>query len=206
MTADLITIVLDKPAPRARIRTLSARKQSDKSTPQSDQLAYVIYTSGSTGNPKGVMIRHRSLTNFLLSMAKEPGICADDTLLAVTTYCFDIAGLELYLPLVMGARCYVCDAQTAKDGEQLRALIQQSDATVMQATPSTWNMLFHAGWQNAEGIKILCGGEALPESLKQNFMRTRSEAWNLFGPTETTIWSTVARQQGSTDHVGQTHC
>ncbi len=165
-------------------------KRLDKKVQPCD-LAYVIYTSGSTGNPKGVMIPHRGLTNFLISMAAHPGLQKEDKLLAVTTYCFDIAGLELYLPIIKGAQCHICDARTAKDAAGLKDLIQKIKPTIMQATPSTWVMLFHTGWQNEEDIKILCGGEALPDSLKQHFVRTNSDAWNLFGPTETTIWSTI---------------
>ncbi|MCP5053640.1 MAG: AMP-binding protein, partial [bacterium] len=156
-------------------------------------LAYVIYTSGSTGNPKGVMIPHRSLTNFLISMAFRPGLQKEDKLLAVTTYSFDIAGLELYLPLIKGARCFICETRATKDAEKLKNRIRRIKPAIMQATPSTWTMLFHAGWQNEENVKILCGGEALPESLKQHFIDTGGETWNLFGPTETTIWSTIER-------------
>ncbi|MFA6173946.1 MAG: amino acid adenylation domain-containing protein, partial [Kiritimatiellales bacterium] len=158
-----------------------------------DHLAYVIYTSGSTGVPKGVMIRHRSLTNFLLSMAKEPGFQAGDRLLAVTTYCFDIAALELLLPLVRGGCCCICASDKLNDSARLQQEIKRLQPTVMQATPSTWTMLFHGGWRNEEGVKILCGGEPLPQELKQYFAASGSEAWNMYGPTETTIWSTVAR-------------
>lgn len=154
-------------------------------------LAYVIYTSGSTGKPKGVMITHKSLTNFLAAMADKPGLHLQDRLLAVTTYCFDIAGLELYLPLICGAQCYICSAETAKDAEKLKQEIQKVRPTIMQATPATWTMLFHTGWNNEAKTKILCGGEALPERLKQCFIETQSDVWNMFGPTETTIWSTV---------------
>ncbi|MGS0763567.1 amino acid adenylation domain-containing protein [Syntrophomonas curvata] len=156
-----------------------------------EHLAYVLYTSGSTGNPKGVMIPHKALTNFLLSMGKQPGINSQDRLLAVTTYCFDIAGLELYLPLICGAQCFICSAEKVKDIEKLKQEIQRVKPTIMQATPVTWIMLFQTGWKNKEKIKILCGGEALPGKLKQNFMDTNSDVWNMFGPTETTIWSTV---------------
>ncbi|MBT2575230.1 amino acid adenylation domain-containing protein [Bacillus sp. ISL-51] len=158
-----------------------------------DDLAYVIYTSGSTGKPKGVMIPHRALTNFLTSMAQEPGLSSEDKLLAVTTYCFDIAALELYLPLIKGAECNICKTEDTKDAKKLKELIKEYKPTIMQATPFTWKMLFHSGWTNEERMKILCGGEALSEQLKQQFLNTGSEAWNMFGPTETTIWSAVQR-------------
>ncbi|MEU8271400.1 amino acid adenylation domain-containing protein, partial [Sphaerisporangium sp. NPDC049002] len=156
-------------------------------------LAYVIYTSGSTGNPKGVMVPHRALTNFLCAMARRPGLTADDRMLAVTTHSFDIAVLELFLPLVTGALCHVCDAATARDPERLKELIGAVRPTVMQATPSTWAMLFHAGWANEERVRVLCGGEALPETLRERLVGLGCEAWNLFGPTETTVWSTAGR-------------
>ncbi|MDU0812757.1 non-ribosomal peptide synthetase [Bacillus siamensis] len=158
-----------------------------------EDLAYVIYTSGSTGKPKGVMIPHRALTNFLISMAHEPGLSSEDKLLAVTTYCFDIAALELYLPFITGAECHICKTEVTKDARKLKELIKEYKPTIMQATPFTWKMLFHSGWTNEEKVKILCGGEALSEQLKQQFLDTKSEAWNMFGPTETTIWSAVQR-------------
>ncbi|SDD51981.1 polyketide synthase PksJ/polyketide synthase PksN [Paenibacillus sp. CF095] len=157
----------------------------------SDHLAYVMYTSGSTGKPKGVMIPHVALTNFMQSMEQKPAITPEDKLLAVTTYCFDIAGLELYLPLINGAACYICSTTKQKNVELLQREIQAVQPTIMQATPATWTALFLYGWRNEERIKILCGGEALSERLKQFFMETNSEVWNMFGPTETTIWSTL---------------
>lgn len=160
-------------------------------TAQSHNLAYVIYTSGSTGKPKGVMISHQSLVNFLTSMVELLGIDSSNKFLAVTTICFDIAALELYLPLLVGARCYICNSEKMKNVDLLKNEIKLLKPTYMQATPSTWSMLFQTGWKNEEKVKILCGGEALPESLKQNFIKTNSEAFNLYGPTETTIWSTA---------------
>ncbi|MDJ0460314.1 non-ribosomal peptide synthetase [Streptomyces sp. H27-C3] len=155
--------------------------------------AYVIYTSGSTGDPKGVVVPHRALTNFLCAMAERPGMRADDRILAVTTHSFDIAALELYLPLITGAQCHLSDAATARDAERLSALIARVRPTVMQATPATWTMLLHSGWTNDEGVRVLCGGEALSETLKERLVALGCEVWNLFGPTETTVWSTVAR-------------
>lgn len=158
-----------------------------------DDLAYVIYTSGSTGKPKGVMVHHQALTNFLCSMAKSPGLGASDLMLAVTTHCFDIAALELFLPLIQGATCYICDAAISKNGDALKTLIEKVRPTVMQATPSTWSMLFYSGWRNVEKLKILCGGEEMSASLRQKICDSSSEAWNLYGPTETTVWSAVSR-------------
>ncbi|WP_198299665.1 non-ribosomal peptide synthetase [Tumebacillus avium] len=161
-----------------------------------DQLAYLIYTSGSTGTPKGVQIEHRNVVNFLHSMQQEPGLQADDVLLAVTSLSFDIAGLELFLPLVTGAKVVLADRATAADGKKLAALLASESVTVMQATPVTWRLLVDAGWRSAGRVKMLCGGEALPADLAQRLTEDGSELWNLYGPTETTIWSTCARVDG----------
>ena len=158
---------------------------------QPEHPAYTIYTSGSTGNPKGVMVPHRALTNFLSSMRERPGFSSGEKLLAVTTFCFDIAGLELFLPLIADGCCVLPTAATLSDPSRLQTLIRDARPTVMQATPATWTLLFAAGWRNREGLKILCGGEALPEILRDQFIETGSETWNMFGPTETTIWSTI---------------
>ncbi|HTR88437.1 MAG TPA: amino acid adenylation domain-containing protein, partial [Reyranella sp.] len=164
-------------------------------------LAYVIYTSGSTGTPKGVMVEHQALMNFLCSMASRPGFEPGDRLLAVTTYSFDIAGLELLLPLVRGGTCCICPSGKTNDAALLRQEIRRLRPTIMQATPSTWTMLFHDGWCNEERMKLLCGGEPLPPALKREFVTTGSDAWNMFGPTETTIWSTVSPIAGDDDAV-----
>ncbi len=158
-----------------------------------DGLAYIIYTSGSTGTPKGVEVGHRALVNFLTSMRREPGLDADDVLVAVTTLSFDIAGLELYLPLVTGARVVVAPEDTAADARKLWKLLDDCGATVMQATPATWRMLVDVGWPGRPGLKALCGGEALPPSLARELVERGLDLWNMYGPTETTIWSTVAR-------------
>lgn len=154
-------------------------------------LAYVLFTSGSTGKPKGVQIKHHNLVNFLLSMAKEPGLTPADNLLAVTTISFDIAGLELFLPLLTGAKLIVTDAITAKDGRALLDLCLAQQITVMQATPYTWRVMLEAGWEQKLPLKILCGGEALPKDLINKLIARSSELWNMYGPTETTVWSTV---------------
>ncbi len=156
-----------------------------------DNRAYLIYTSGSTGRPKGVEVHHRALVNFLASMAREPGLTAGDRLLSVTTLAFDIAGLELYLPLSVGARVILADRETAADGQRLLAALRESRATAMQATPSTWRLLLAAGWQGEPRLRVLCGGEALPPDLAEHLAARGESAWNLYGPTETTIWSAV---------------
>ena len=163
-------------------------------------IAYVIYTSGSTGKPKGVEIEHRAFVNFILSMLREPGIDADDRLLAVTTISFDIAGLELFGPLTAGGCVILADRETALDGQRLAALIETSGATMMQATPASWRLLLEGGRWKSTGLKILCGGEALPRELADRLLATGGELWNLYGPTETTVWSTVARVRPGPEH------
>jgi amino acid adenylation domain-containing protein len=154
-----------------------------------DDLAYVIYTSGSTGRPKGVEVRHGGVVNFLAAMAREPGLSAADVLVAVTTISFDIAGLELYLPLSVGARVVLANRDEAMDASRLAALLD--GATVLQATPATWRMLLAAGWPGNPALKALCGGEALPGDLAREIAGRVGSLWNVYGPTETTIWSAV---------------
>jgi amino acid adenylation domain-containing protein len=158
-----------------------------------DDLAYVIYTSGSTGKPKGVAITHRNLVNLLASMGREPGLGETDSLLSVTTLSFDIAALELFLPLITGARVVVASREEALDGHLLLDRLRSSAATVMQATPATWRLLIDSGWQSVPGLRILCGGEALPRDLADELRERASEVWNVYGPTETTVWSSVWR-------------
>ncbi len=170
-----------------------ARHSSDAPpiAPAANDLAYVIYTSGSTGKPKGVEIPHRAVVNLLLSMSKKPGLKASDTLLAVTTLSFDIAGLELFLPLAVGAKLVIASREAAADGNLLLSRIVASGATVMQATPVTWKLLIEAGWEGKPALKVLCGGEAFPRDLVNELVRRAQSVWNMYGPTETTIWSST---------------
>jgi amino acid adenylation domain-containing protein len=166
-----------------------------------DSSAYIIFTSGSTGVPKGVEIPHVALTNLLFSMRLEPGIQASDVLLAVTSICFDISALELFLPLIVGARIEIATTEEAADPELLRTRIEQCNATIMQATPVSWRMLIESGWTGSHGIKILCGGEAVTENLAQQLQKCSPSVWNMYGPTETTIWSACARVKGGASPV-----
>ncbi|MCH8178516.1 MAG: amino acid adenylation domain-containing protein [Proteobacteria bacterium] len=154
--------------------------------------AYVIYTSGSTGRPKGVAVPHRAVCNFLASMLREPGLQASDRLLAVTTLSFDIAVLELLLPLCAGGTVVLATRDQAMDGEALMALAAQQGATVMQATPTTWHLLLDAGWQAPKGFRALVGGEPLPAALAGALLAKGCDVWNMYGPTETTVWSTLS--------------
>jgi len=158
-----------------------------------EQTAYIIYTSGSTGLPKGVEVRHRSLTNFLISMVDRPGLKEGDVLLAVTTISFDIAALELFLPLCVGGHVVIASRAEVTDGYALLSRLNNSAVTVMQATPTGWQLLLEAGFRSAPGMRMLCGGEALSRTLADRLLQGGGELWNMYGPTETTIWSAVAR-------------
>jgi len=152
---------------------------------------YVIYTSGSTGLPKGVELEHHSVSNFLASMAQEPGFGPGMGLLAVTTLSFDISVLETMLPLVTGGHVIVAPREALTDGLLLAQCIDEEQPAMMQATPSTWRLLTLAGWQGDPRLRVLVGGEALPVDLAQQLVPLCSELWNMYGPTETTIWSTL---------------
>jgi amino acid adenylation domain-containing protein len=167
----------------------STKKKTKSATP--DDIAYIIYTSGSTGKPKGVQIHHRAVVNFLCSMRGDLQINADDTLLAVTTLSFDIAVLELLLPLTVGAKVVIAGSEVAADGALLADTLTDVNATFMQATPASWRLLLEAGWKGKDDLKILCGGEALTNDLAERLLQRGAQLWNMYGPTETTIWSTI---------------
>ncbi|HSK04398.1 MAG TPA: amino acid adenylation domain-containing protein, partial [Kofleriaceae bacterium] len=158
-----------------------------------EDAAYVIYTSGSTGKPKGVAVPHRAVVNFLTSLAREPGMTERDVVVAVTTLSFDIAVLELLLPLTVGAEIVLATRDVASDGGALAGLLEQHRATIMQATPASWRMLLEAGWRGGPAFKALCGGEAMPRELAEALHPRVGELWNMYGPTETTVWSTCER-------------
>ncbi|MBW4483047.1 MAG: amino acid adenylation domain-containing protein [Tildeniella torsiva UHER 1998/13D] len=160
---------------------------------QASSLAYLIYTSGSTGQPKGVMIEHQSVVNFLLSLQHHLQLTPQDRLLAVTTLSFDIAVLELLLPLTVGAQVAIAPQAATRDAQQLIAAIETHQATVMQATPATWRMLLSAGWSGKADLTLLSGGEALPSDLADQLLTKGKALWNLYGPTETTVWSTLQK-------------
>ncbi|HEY7767794.1 non-ribosomal peptide synthase/polyketide synthase [Longimicrobium sp.] len=173
--------------------------------PGPDSLAYVIYTSGSTGRPKGVMNTHRGVVNLLWSMRGTVAMAPGDRLLAITTFAFDISVLELFLPLLSGARVEILDRFAASDPARLRAAVGAGVGTVLQATPATWRLLLDAGWEGAENLRALSGGEALPGELAARLRERVGALWNVYGPTETTIWSTAqelgAGMDGGRGHV-----
>ncbi|WP_077002313.1 non-ribosomal peptide synthetase [Variovorax sp. KK3] len=158
-------------------------------TPEDE--AYLIYTSGSTGKPKGVRVPHRGVVNFLAGFLKTPGLASDDVLVAVTSPSFDPSVLDLMLPLVARARVVIASQQQVHDPVALRALIEGSDATLLQATPSAWRALIEAGWKGTPRFRGLIGGESLPPVLAERLMERTAELWNIYGPTETTVWATA---------------
>ncbi len=178
------TVFLDDPMAESTV---------DPSLGKGATRAYVIYTSGSTGKPKGVELPLEAISNFLQSMRVRPGLAETDVLVAVTTLSFDIAVLELLLPLVTGATVVIADYDQTRDPVALRALLESSEATVMQATPSTWQMLLDSGWKPPRTFKVLCGGEALPRKLASALTAVSDRVYNMYGPTETAIWSLVAQ-------------
>ncbi|HKT02085.1 MAG TPA: amino acid adenylation domain-containing protein [Rugosimonospora sp.] len=183
---DVPTFHLDDPASEAGL-------PDELPTPGANRCAYTIYTSGSTGQPKGVRVSHRNVVNFLTSMAQQPGFGDDDVLLSVTSPSFDIAMLEMLLPLAYGGQVVVAADEDVADGQRLAALLDTHRVTVMQATPATWHLLVESGWSGRPGLRALCGGEALPPPLAGALLPRCGELWNMYGPTETTIWSTIHR-------------
>ncbi|MGB3405728.1 MAG: amino acid adenylation domain-containing protein [Microcoleaceae cyanobacterium] len=160
---------------------------------QADQLAYIIYTSGSTGKPKGVEIIHATVVNLLTAIESTPGFTSEDRLVAVTTICFDTSVCDLFLPLAVGARVIIAPQEVVIDGIQLAELLHTSGATVMQATPATWQMLRQSGWQGNPQLNIWSTGEALPRHLADWLLTQGASVWNLYGPTETTVWATCCQ-------------
>jgi amino acid adenylation domain-containing protein len=197
----------------AKVITIEARTSlaahSDASAAPSpactpDDLAYVIYTSGSTGKPKGVQIGHRAVVNMLASMRSRPGLSPDDRLLAITTPAFDISVLEIFLPLICGARTVIAPSEAIGDGVALANLIERSGATVMQATPATLRMLLDSGWGGNSQLTIFCGGEAWGDELAAALMPRCKSLWNMYGPTETTVWSAILKvEPGQPIVIGQ---
>ncbi|MGE7955443.1 non-ribosomal peptide synthase/polyketide synthase [Pseudomonas sp. NPDC089530] len=169
-----------------------------------EHLAYVIYTSGSTGKPKGVMVRHQALSSFASGMAGTLEIGREARMLSLTTFSFDIFALELYVPLSVGATVVLGDKELSLDPEAILDLAQAQAASVVQATPSTWRMLLDSERRSLlRGVKCLCGGEALPSDLAQRLLDLQGTVWNLYGPTETTIWSAACRLFDAQPFVGR---
>jgi amino acid adenylation domain-containing protein len=158
-----------------------------------EDTAYILYTSGSTGRPKGIAVGHRSVVNFLTGMQRSPGMRAGEVLFAVTTYSFDISVLELFLPLVSGGTVYVAGRQLLSDPVRVIEKLEAVRPDWLQATPAFYQMLFESGWEGDKGLRVLCGGDLLSEQLSERLVERTGEAWNMYGPTETTIWSMSKR-------------
>ena len=172
---------------QSEVSKLDTSIVKSQSTPT--DICYVIYTSGSTGEPKGVQIPHGAVINFLYAMRETPGFAADESVLAVTTLSFDIAVLELYLPTIFGGSVVIMDTHGAVNGEQLSQALVDHDISLLQATPGTWRLMIQSGWKGKPGLKVLCGGEPMPNDLVQPLLDRCGELWNMYGPTETTVWS-----------------
>ena len=168
---------------------------------QPDNLIYVMYTSGSTGKPKGVMVPHRAVANFLEAMRQEPGFTENDSVLAITTLSFDIAVLELYLPLIVGGRVIIASRETATNGTRLATELATRKVTILQGTPATWRLLIESGWHGDRRLKALCGGEAMSRELADALLERAGSVWNMYGPTETAVWSLIARVQPNPEPV-----
>ena len=166
-----------------------------------DDLAYVIYTSGSSGQPKGVMIPRRALNNLLWSVRDWFQFGPRDVLLALTTIAFDIAGVDVWLPLLVGARVLMADRETTMVGKLLEEIVQREGITFLQCTPAIWKLLIDSGWQGNGGLQAVCTGEAMPKDLARKLFPRVACLWNMYGPTETTIWSTGYKFSGPNDPI-----
>ncbi|MCA1672883.1 MAG: amino acid adenylation domain-containing protein, partial [Actinobacteria bacterium] len=188
-------VVLDETDTHARLAMYPDGNVEDDERAHVSSLsnpAYVIYTSGSTGRPKGVVVPLGGLGNFLAAMQERFVLGPDDRLLAVTTVGFDIANLEVFLPLLNGAAVVLADRDMAQDPFALRQTVVSAGVSVMQATPSLWRAVVAEGAAELHGVRVLVGGEALPPDLAASLAECAASVTNLYGPTETTVWSTAA--------------
>lgn len=162
-------------------------------------LAYIIYTSGSTGKPKGVKVTHDNLLYFMQSMKEYIKIKNDDRWLSITTVCFDISIFEMFFPLICGACLIIGKKRLLIDMQLLKKTLKDEKITIMQATPVTWKLLINSDIKILKNLKVLCGGEKLDNSLAETLYKNAKEVWNLYGPTETTIWSSVNKLKNAKD-------
>ncbi|WP_159397042.1 amino acid adenylation domain-containing protein [Sorangium cellulosum] len=210
LTTSRWAAVARQAAPEARVVCLDTEWPAIAREPSADpsplatpaDLAYVLYTSGSTGEPKGVMIPHEALTNFLWSSVREFRPTERDSILAIAAMTFDISALEIYLPLISGGRVVLARTRDVSDPGALERLMDEHGVTILQATPATFRMLMDAGWKGRKGLQILCGGEALPADLAAALRERSASVWNMYGPTEATVW--VSGLRVGADSVGST--
>ncbi|MEO8110498.1 MAG: amino acid adenylation domain-containing protein [Ginsengibacter sp.] len=171
----------------------------ENSLANSNNLAYIIYTSGSTGEPKGVMVNHSSIMNFLVSMRNSPGMDKSSVILALASISFDPSTLELFLPLMVGAKVIMADEEMTTNPWLIAEAIDRHDINILQATPATWQLLLDIGWAGKPGLKALCGGEVLTRKMANQLLKKVGSLWNVYGPTETTVWSTLSKiEKGDT--------
>lgn len=193
--------VLDDARPALLLRELAEAEfaleagelPSPPREPDLGDIAYVLYTSGSTGQPKGVMVGHEALIDRLAGLAERPGLAAGESMLAMTALSFDISLAELLLPLTLGASFTAVPEETRVDPLAFAELVAEAAPDVLQATPSFWRMQTASGWTGAPGARLWTGGESLTPSLARELLPRCSELWNVYGPTEATIWATAAR-------------
>ncbi|MFE5518632.1 amino acid adenylation domain-containing protein [Streptomyces virginiae] len=191
------------PAAQALDPAAALEPDSGRGTaPLPGDLAYLMFTSGSTGRPKGVGVTHGNVVHTLEAIAATTGTGPQDRLLAVTTVCFDISVLELFMPLLTGGTVVVARRTDVVDARRLADLIESRNITVLQATPAGWQLLLDGGWRGRAGLTALCGGEALPPNLAAGLVSRTGSLWNVYGPTEATIWSTIGRVDGAAVHLG----
>ncbi len=164
-------------------------------------LAYIIYTSGSTGKPKGVKIHHQSVVNLLLSMKQKPGMNYSDRLLAVTTLSFDMSVVELFVPLITGATVIIAMDNEVMDPQLLARLIEKYNITILQATPATWKIIIGSNWTGKSGLTAYCGGEAINLKFVQDVLSLTDSLWNIYGPTEITVYSNCYHFNGDEQRV-----
>ena len=187
--ADRVQFMLQDAAAQVLVNDTGLQRLSTTGPDLPDDLVYILYTSGSTGEPKGVCVQQRALVNLLSSMRELVGLQPGDRLLAVTSLSFDIAALELYLPLISGASVVLATHEMTLNAGRLAHAIVEYGVTVMQATPATWRLLLTGGWRGAPSLTALCGGEALTPDLAEQLLQRTGTLWNVYGPTETTVWS-----------------
>lgn len=195
--------VLDLAGEAAALAALPGTNLATSAGPA--DLCYVLYTSGSTGHPNGVRVSHQSLVNFVWQARTVPGLGPDDVVGAVASVSFDISGFDVYAPLVVGARVELIARATAMDGAALAGRLAAAGVTTLVSTPATWRLLVAAGWQGGPGFRALCGGEPWGRDLAEALLPRVGALWNLYGPTETTIWSTAERVEPGGGPIGMGH-
>lgn len=205
--AGVKVIVTDRPQFYAKHRCLDPTALNQMIEPvmlppgDPERIAYLLYTSGSTGRPNGVPINHASLLNHLRSMAETPGMKPGDRMLAITTPTFDISILEMFLPLSVGATVILYDQDLLLAPAKLAQVLDDDRISHMQATPAYWRMLIDSGWEGSPKLTALCGGEALDAPLAKRLLERTAILWNVYGPTEATIWASAL--QVSSRHVAR---